>query len=249
MTPFSSQPLGPSASKPLADQNPANRLGQAAASAAATEAEAEQLKYASDSKPNVDPAGVKLDLGEINTNLPVEERGNEALRLAVLAFPQTGSWVVFYRTMLGVDGVCRKLFPTADELRYFETTEQFIELNEMVAAMRSEDKAKGNTAEPERMITIRIPKSLHDVLKAESDEQNLSINKLCISKLLQRLHPKFAPIQKGKRRGRRPGPQGPRRKVVQGTPAQSTAPTPSPLSGGSNFPGQNHFGGNGQFGG
>jgi hypothetical protein len=62
------------------------------------------------------------------------------------------------------------------------------------------------------MITIRLPKSLHDSLKEEADELNLSINKLCISKLLQRIESRYVPIQQGRRRGRRPGPQGPRKK-------------------------------------
>ena len=34
----------------------------------------------------------------------------------------------------------------------------------------------------------------------ESEEMNLSINKLCISKLLQRIESRFTPIQQGRRR-------------------------------------------------
>ena len=63
----------------------------------------------------------------------------------------------------------------------------------MVAAMRSQDPSKGDASEPERMITIRLPKSLHDSLKEEADEMNLSINKLCISKLLQRIESRLHP--------------------------------------------------------
>lgn len=191
---------------------------QGSATAADSSSQEAVARYASDPAAGaVEPGAPGIQLSPINLGLPVETRGAEVLRLAQEVFPQTGSWVVFYRLLLGADGVCRKLFPTTDELRYFEATDEFVELNEMVAALRSQDTAKGNTAEPERMITIRIPKSLHDVLKLESDEQNLSINKLCISKLLQRLRPQFVPEQKGRRRGRRPGPQGPRRKVVQET--------------------------------
>jgi hypothetical protein len=67
------------------------------------------------------------------------------------------------------------------------------------------------------MITIRLPASLHDALKAEADELNLSINKLCISKLLQRIESRYIPIQQGRRRGRKPGPQGPRPKATRAT--------------------------------
>lgn len=133
------------------------------------------------------------------------------LRVAEAAFAATGSWVAFYREMLGADGVVRKLFPTSETMRQFEKSSEFAELQEMVAAMRSQDNSKGDAAEPERMITIRLPKSLHDSLRIEAEELNLSINKLCISKLLQRIESRFIPVQQGRRRGRRPGPQGPRK--------------------------------------
>lgn len=174
---------------------------------------ADSLRYASDPPPEKSEAiAPRLKLPALNRDLPIEERGQEVLRVAQEAFAQTGNWVVFYREMLGDDGVCRKLFSDADEMRYFETTPEFAELQEMVAAMRSQDLSKGDAAEPERMITIRLPKSLHDALRIEAKELNLSINKLCISKLLQRIEGRFVPLQRGRLRGRRPGPQGPRKK-------------------------------------
>ena len=88
----------------------------------------------------------------------------------------------------------------------------------MVAAVRSQDTSKGDSVEPERMITIRIPKSLHDALRVESDELNLSINNLCVSKFIQSIDPRFVPEQTGRRRGRRPGPQGPRRRIDASEP-------------------------------
>lgn len=170
------------------------------------------LRYASDPDPNVAATRTRtLDLPPPNRDLPLEKRGGEVLRLAQEAFAQTGDWVLFYRTLLGADGVVRQLFPAAEERGVFEGSREFAELQEMLAAMRSEDATRADATEPERMITIRLPKSLHDVLKLESEECNLSINKLCISKLLQPIESRFTPIQQGRRRGRKPGPQGPRK--------------------------------------
>lgn len=171
------------------------------------------LRYANDPTPEQSGSlSTGLKLPPPNVELPIHQRGREVLRLAETAFAATGSWVVFYREMLGVDGVVRKLFPNSDAMRQFEQSSEFAELQEMVAALRSQDNSKGDAAEPERMITIRLPKSLHDSLRIEAEELNLSINKLCISKLLQRIESRFIPIQQGRRRGRRPGPQGPRKK-------------------------------------
>ncbi len=177
------------------------------------------LRYAGDPSPeSPTPSVPRLDLSPPDVSLPVEARGREVLRIAEQAFAMTGNWVVFYREMLGADGVVRKLFRSPQEVRQFESSSEFAELQEMVAATRSQDSSKGEAAESERMITIRLPKSLHDALRIEAEEQKLSINKLCISKLLQRIESRFVPIQKGRRRGRRPGPQGPRKK--QETTAQ-----------------------------
>jgi len=152
----------------------------------------------------------RLTLPPINMNLPVEQRGAEVLRLAIEAFPQTDNWVIFYREILGVEGVARKLFKKVEELGVWESTPQFEEVHTMLSALRSHDTGKGDTIESQRMITVRLPASLHEVLKKESDEQGLSINKLCITKLLHKLDSRFVPQEPGKRRGRKPGPQGKR---------------------------------------
>ncbi|QDT09962.1 hypothetical protein [Planctomycetes bacterium K23_9] len=193
----------------------------------------DSLRYASDPSPEAAASSEhRLQLSHPNCTLPPEQRGAEALRIAQEAFAKTGSWVVFYREIMGVDGIVRKLFPGSEEMRRFETSKEFGELQEMVAAVRSQDSSKGDAAEPERMITIRLPKSLHDTLRSESDEMNLSINKLCISKLLQRIDPRCVPEQQGRRRGRRPGPQGPRKKVdnTEATATLTQVRVPGPIT-------------------
>ena len=188
-----------------------------------------QLRYASDPDPaRVDTSINRLDLAPLNGDTPNELRPQEILRIAQDAFSKTGNWVTFYREILGSTGVVRQLYPQTEERRKFETTETFAELQEMLAALRSHDPSKSDATEPERMITIRIPKSLHDALKDESEEMSLSINKLCISKLLQHIDSRFVPIQQGRRRGRRPGPQGPRKKPEIATVHQFVAPNPFP---------------------
>ena len=49
--------------------------------------------------------------------------------------------------------------------------------------------------EPTRVITVRIPRSMHDALKVEAHEHNTSMNKLCISKLLQFADRELVPIE------------------------------------------------------
>lgn len=122
----------------------------------------------------------------------------------------TSSWVDFYRAILGPDGVARKLFKGADQNRFWESTPEFFQIQEILTAIRSQDDMKSDSVEPLRMITIRLPVSMHESLKLESQERNTSINKLCLSKLLNGIDQKLIPQQKGLIRGRKPGPQGKR---------------------------------------
>jgi hypothetical protein len=152
---------------------------------------------------------------EINKGLTLKRRPAEVRRIAIEVFPQTDSWVAFYRAILGADGVARKLFKGTDQIRFWESSPEFLEIQEMVTALRTEDPQKSDGAEPLRMITIRLPVSLHEALKVEASDHATSMNKLCLSKLIMSISPKFVPAEKGRIRGRKPGPQGKRKSKIE----------------------------------
>lgn len=164
-----------------------------------------------------EPQPHRLKLPEVRLDLPPEQRPAEAMRIAQEAFALTGSWVEFYREILGVEGVVHRLFPDADAMQRFRETREYDQIQQMLAALRSRDPAKIDAVEPQRMITVRLPKSLHDALRAEADQHDTSINKLCISKLLQAIDESRVPQEQGKRRGRRPGPQ--KQRIIEGSSA------------------------------
>lgn len=183
----------------------------------------EGLRYASDPSPEQAATLPTMTLTPVDPSQDYAGRCKQALLLAEEAFAKTGSWVIFFREVLGVDGVVHRLFPESEDRNRFISSEHHATLQEMLAAIRSQDQSKSDAAEPERMITIRIPRSLHDLLKCESEGAGLSINKLCISKLLQPIASRFIPEQQGRRRGRRPGPQGNR--IKKATSETQTAPS------------------------
>ena len=114
------------------------------------------------------------------------DRGQEAVRVATQMFEQRPDWVTFFREILGVGGVVRRLFPEVDDFKAFEKTAQFAEIQRLLVALRESGDGKAETAqEPTRVITVRLPMSLHESLRAEAHSRHTSINKLCISKLLQ----------------------------------------------------------------
>jgi predicted HicB family RNase H-like nuclease len=104
------------------------------------------------------------------------------MRIADEMFQQKPDWITFFREVLGVDGLVRKLFSTPEELAAFEKSSAYAEIHAMIAKLR--ESTREDYEEPTRVITVRLPKSLHESLRAEAHDRRISLNQLCISKLL-----------------------------------------------------------------
>jgi len=111
-----------------------------------------------------------------------------ALRFAQTVYSQTNDWVAFFRQTLGVSGIVKKLFHSQEAVAEFEQSEEFREIQQMVSQLRKKrrrKKDKNSNREPTKVITVRMPKSLHELLCDQAGQRGISINHLCISKLLQ----------------------------------------------------------------
>lgn len=117
--------------------------------------------------------------------MTAEERRVEAYRVADSLYRQAPDWVIFFREILGIGGVVRRLFPGREDLIEFERSEEYAEIQIMLARLRQRSVPSQQKPEPTRVITVRMPQSLHEALQAEAYAHQTSMNKLCISKLLQ----------------------------------------------------------------
>ena len=118
------------------------------------------------------------------------DRKQEAFRVAVALYEQDPDWVTFFREILGIGGVVRRLFPDDQTLLEFENTPEYAEIQSMLARLRRKSD-RGQNREPTRVITVRLPQSLHEALQAQAHLHRTSMNKLCISKLLQVIDDEF----------------------------------------------------------
>ena len=109
------------------------------------------------------------------------------LQVAERLYAMDPEWVVFFREVLGVDGIVRRTFGDADALLRFECSPQYARIREMLDALRSKQRDLPSDREAQRVVTVRMPRSLHETLKAEADQFRVSINTLCISKLMKLL--------------------------------------------------------------
>ncbi len=116
---------------------------------------------------------------------PPTDPQNQVYQVAYQRFRENPDWVTFFREFLGVEGVVRKTFQHPRELSEFERGDAYSEIQQMVATLRGRSKNQTECDEPTRVITVRLPKSLHESLRAEAHQRQTSMNQLCISKLLQ----------------------------------------------------------------
>ncbi len=118
-------------------------------------------------------------------NESFDARSQKVLQVAKQLYQSNPDWVTFFREVLGVDGAARSVFADQSDYVAFEKTDQYSEVQQMVTNLRNRKIPGGGHNEATRVITVRLPESLHEALKAEASDHKTSMNKLCISKLLQ----------------------------------------------------------------
>ena len=124
----------------------------------------------------------------------MNEQRQDVFRVADEIFRQRPSWVTFFREVLGVDGIVRQVYATPETLSQFEQTPEYQKIQQMLAKLRENDAdLPGGHREQTRVITVRLPKSLHESLRVESHNRHTSMNKLCISKLVQFIDENLVP--------------------------------------------------------
>jgi predicted HicB family RNase H-like nuclease len=121
------------------------------------------------------------------------DRQREVYQVAYERFRQNPDWVTFFREFLGVEGVVRQTFQHPKDLNEFEQGDTYSDIQQMVAKLRERSKNQSDSNEPTRVITVRLPKSLHESLRTEAHERRTSMNQLCISKLLQVIDNELVP--------------------------------------------------------
>jgi hypothetical protein len=146
----------------------------------------------------------------------------DVLRAARELFGKDPDWVAFFREVLGLGGIVRRTFTTPDQMAEFEHSDACREIQRMLTRLRArpvvrpepkkteqaefegatpkmeaKEKVEAPEPEPTKVITVRLPVSLLVALQEEAHEHRTSVNKLCISKLLQFIDHDFVPARQG----------------------------------------------------
>jgi predicted HicB family RNase H-like nuclease len=124
------------------------------------------------------------------------EKYQQILTTAKRLYEQEPDWVTFFREVLGVDGMVRGSFASLEELAAFERSQEFEQIQKWLVKLREQRNATDTESEPTRVITVRLPKSMHEYLRTEAHDLRTSMNKLCISKLLQVIEQDLIPAER-----------------------------------------------------
>ena len=137
-----------------------------------------------------------------------DEKQTEVKQIAEKLYAQKPDWITFYRDILGMGGIVRQAFPSRPELAAFEQSRAYQEILNLLTKLRqlpppepSGQKEKPKEQQPEddgkltRVITVRLPQCMHEVLRDEAHARHTSVNKLCISKLLQWVDSQHVPTE------------------------------------------------------
>jgi hypothetical protein len=127
----------------------------------------------------------------------MQEKYQEVVQVVKGKYAQGPDWATFFRETLGVNGLVRRTFADPAELSAFEQSAEYEEIQLLVAKLREQNGAVPLETEPTRVITVRLPLCMHDALRNEAHEKHTSINKLCISKLLQMFDSSLVPSENG----------------------------------------------------
>ncbi len=159
---------------------------------------------------------------EVAQETPHVDRIQRVHRMASDRFGNDPDWVTFYREVLGVEGIIDQLFPGYEQRSKFTKTSEFAEIQQMLAKLREKNRGQKIPDEATRVITVRLPKSLHEALRHEAHNHRTSMNKLCISKLLQVIADELVPSDFERRDDEEP-------RAATSQPAAQPMPTLRPI--------------------
>jgi hypothetical protein len=156
----------------------------------------------------------------MDASISPAEKHYEILKIAEELYRKDPDWVTYYREILGVDGIVHQTFLTRTQLEEFEQSEACREIHYLLTKLREKKPVKKEKDKEEKgmkkgkpgaakvqedgeeiqVITVRIPKSIHETLTEEAYQCRTSVNQLCISKLIQAIDSGLVPSDKKSKR-------------------------------------------------
>ncbi len=116
----------------------------------------------------------------VYTQDPFDRILQEARRLFASRCP----WPRFYDEILGPKGLLHQLLTTPEAIAEFVRSPAYKEIQDMLTQLRRK-KLRRRGGETIKILTVRVPESFHQIIAREAAQAGVSINQLCVAKLIQ----------------------------------------------------------------
>ncbi len=120
----------------------------------------------------------------------VAVRAREVLSFAQERASTATDWLDLHNALFGVDGKATRSFASVAERTAFTRTPEYqkvLKLLDRLPTPPSTGETIDLRADSNGAISIQLPRSVHAALVAEAEAEGVSLNQLCLSKLVTQL--------------------------------------------------------------
>jgi hypothetical protein len=119
----------------------------------------------------------------------IAAKARKVLEFAKQRAASAKDWIELSNALYGVDGKATELFPTEAERSAYMRTAEYKRIVALIGALPHPKKNEtrevvSNVSAP---IRVRLPRSVHAALLAEAKAEGVSLNQLCVAKLIAQL--------------------------------------------------------------
>jgi hypothetical protein len=119
----------------------------------------------------------------------VAAKAAQVLEFAEARATKVADWLELHFALFGVDGKATELFPTEAERSAFLRTVEYKRLLALMDTLPRPQNAEIRevVSSANGAISVRLPRSVHAALLAEAKAEGVSLNQLCVAKLVAQL--------------------------------------------------------------
>jgi hypothetical protein len=119
----------------------------------------------------------------------IATKARQVLDFAEASAKEVADWLELHFALFGVDGKATELFPTEAERSAFLRTGEYKQVLALLDALPRPKKSalREVISSANGAISVRLPRSVHAALLAEAKAEGVSLNQLCVAKLVAQL--------------------------------------------------------------
>jgi len=122
-------------------------------------------------------------------NKEIVAKAKQVLELAQTRARTAADWLELHFALFGAGGLADELFTTETERTAFCQTAEYKRILKLMDSMPrpTSKETRELVSSANGAISVRLPRSVHAALLAEAKEEGVSLNQLCLSKLIAQL--------------------------------------------------------------